>query len=215
MFSEEDICRLLRSRPECPEDLPNGLRTILSYDELLTEARQLRREIGVQEWTFSPIDALAALGVKYLIDPGGKSFALPNVIVLQHYPCDPDTVFDAVHEIAHWWFKMHGIRHSEGDAHLLAADLCFFHEHFSHKCAKNMIALCNMMTQAQLISWAERWIGGARLHKVFSQEIMRDPSLASRVRKAVRRHEIATATAVIDHDDPDASWLLPELTGRL
>lgn len=213
MFSTEDICKLLRSVPEAPEDVPEGLRTHHSFDELIDIAKEIRsRIVAEDEWAFDPLEGIVRIKAKLTYDFSGKAFTTSRRVVLKRYPQCRATRFDAVHELCHCWLFRYTSKHTEGDAHLAAAEVCFPHRFLTSKHARVITATNQMIPLDLLASMAERWIDHAQIPLLFPGEALHDPNLARRIKMAKKRQEARLLTSLHNDDDFDASGLLPYLT---
>jgi hypothetical protein len=194
----------------------------LTYEELIELGVKLRAGIAPVEWFFDMYSTLYTLPPDIVIDPGCKSSTNVLIIFLKWLPSDPFSIFEAAHEIAHWYLRLLGYNnHTDGDANIVAAQLIFPRIWFELDDARLRLSLCEMMPAAMLAAWGESILSEDDLRRVLPTHILVHPDVMYRMNKE-RRVETrrilsvfgrngACRDIILDPDEPDASRLLPEL----
>jgi hypothetical protein len=184
VFSLDEICLLAESSPNRQLEVPLGLRTSLDYPEIISAGVHLRRRLEIKEWTFDVIDVLGTLKIKYIVDRDCETATNGDLIVLKHYPEDPETIFDAVHELSHWDFIRKGVEHTEGDAHLCALETVWPHAAWTSRHLYARLAVFDMLPRPVLAAWSIPWVRNCQSLLYLPGVGFHDPKIGRRLRKA-------------------------------
>ncbi|MFO0662223.1 MAG: hypothetical protein U0165_20695 [Polyangiaceae bacterium] len=130
------------------------------------------------------LDVLDTLQIKYIVDRESKSATNGEMVVLQYQPEDPETIFDAVHELCHWNFINLNIEHTEGDAHLCALETVWPHRAWTSRHLYARLSTFDMAPTPVLAAWSIPWLRNPQGLLFLPGIGFHDPKIARRLRKA-------------------------------